>query len=251
MKLSLACAFACLLLASAGAAEYVRVGDTTFRSALPVNDAAVHVDAFLMRTAPVTLSEYADFLTTHPEWGRTQVPRVLADPRYLASWQGGAAHQPGEPVTEVSWHAARAFCEAEGGRLPMWYEWEWAAAADATRKDAREDAAWRARILQWYAKPTRGPDCELGVANIWGVRNLHGQLYEWVEDFNGLFITTDSRSQGVQKTLETCGAGALSLDDRENYAILMRIAMLAALKASDALPSLGFRCVKDLKGNQP
>ena len=32
-------------------------------------------------------------------------------------------------------------------------EWEYAAAADATRRDARDDPAWRARILGWYARP--------------------------------------------------------------------------------------------------
>jgi formylglycine-generating enzyme required for sulfatase activity len=36
------------------------------------------------------------------------------------------------------------------------------------------------------------------------------------------------------------------MDDRENYAVLMRVAMLSSLEARDTTSSLGFRCAKDL-----
>jgi formylglycine-generating enzyme required for sulfatase activity len=42
-----------------------------------------------------------------------------------------------------------------------------------------------------------------------------------------------------------CGAGALSMDDRENYAVLMRVAMLSALEGRDTTRNLGFRCARD------
>jgi formylglycine-generating enzyme required for sulfatase activity len=74
---------------------------------------------------------------------------------------------------------------------------------------------------------------------------MHRLIWEWVDDFNGLFVTVDSRNQGEQKLLETCGAAALSLGDRENYAILMRVALLSALSARDNLESVGFRCARD------
>ena len=61
----------------------------------------------------------------------------------------------------------------------------------------------------------------------------------------GIVPTTDSRNQGEQKTLETCGAAALSLGDRDNYAVLMRVALLAALDARDSMNTLGFRCARD------
>ena len=73
---------------------------------------------------------------------------------------------------------------------------------------------------------------------------MHGLIWEWVDDFNGLFVTVDSRNQGEDKMLETCGAAALSLGDRENYAVLMRIALLASLDARDTVSSMGFRCAK-------
>jgi sulfatase modifying factor 1 len=39
----------------------------------------------------------------------------------------------------------------------------------------------------------------------------------------------------------------LSMNDRENYAVLMRVAMLSSLEARDTTANLGFRCAKDLK----
>jgi formylglycine-generating enzyme required for sulfatase activity len=37
------------------------------------------------------------------------------------------------------------------------------------------------------------------------------------------------------------------MDDRDNYAVLMRVAMLSSLKASDTTANLGFRCAKDIR----
>src|SRR4029453_5358727 len=117
--------------------------------------------------------------------------------QWQASTVPGMALRADAPVTEVSWFAARAFCEEEGGRLPTWIEWEYAAAADATRADARRDPAWARRILAWYEKPGGAALAAVGgEASLWGVRALHGLVWEWVDDFNALLIAGDSRTQG-------------------------------------------------------
>ena len=41
-------------------------------------------------------------------------------------------------------------------------------------------------------------------------------------------------------------SGPIAMDDRENYAVLMRIAMLSSLAADNVTSSLGFRCARDL-----
>jgi formylglycine-generating enzyme required for sulfatase activity len=152
------------------------------------------------------------------------------------------------PVTDVSWFAAGAFCEAEGARLPTWLEWEYAAAADATRTDARRDPAWQQRILSWYEQPSPAVLPAVGgAANAYGVRDLHGVVWEWVEDFNALFIAGDSRTQGDPDKLKFCGAGALNIIDRDSYAVLMRIALLSSLAGADSTANLGFRCVRELE----
>jgi formylglycine-generating enzyme required for sulfatase activity len=75
------------------------------------------------------------------------------------------------------------------------------------------------------------------------VRDLHGVVWEWVDDFNALLVDGDSRTGKDPDKLKFCGAGAINLQDRENYAVLMRVALLSSLNASDSTNSLGFRCV--------
>src|SRR3546814_16901875 len=80
------------------------------------------------------------------------------------------------PVGQGSGFAASAYCEEQGGRLPTWSEWEYAAAADETRHDARKDPVWRERILNWYSQPSNHalPRAGLQTPNAWGVQDLHG-----------------------------------------------------------------------------
>jgi len=253
--LAIALAATCV---AAAAADYARLPGGEFASVLPQgatpgSSAVARIAPFELRTTPVTRAEFRAFLVLHPDWRRAQAPGVFADAAYLAD--GPAADDPpgagdARPVTEVSWFAAQAFCESEGGRLPTWLEWESAAAADATRADARADPAWRQRILSWYAQPAAATPADVGGApDVHGVRDLHGLVWEWVDDFNALFVAGDSRTQGDPDTLRFCGAGAISLADRDNYAVLMRVALLSSLQARDTLRSLGFRCARPLPGD--
>jgi formylglycine-generating enzyme len=208
----------------------------------------VRVAAFEFDRRPVTNAEFLRFATAQPAWRKGAAPALLADNQYLAHWVGaaelGAGAEPEQPVTHVSWFAARAYCAAAGGRLPAWYEWEYVAAADETRADARQDPAFRERILAWYAVPSsrRLPPVGKTPANVYGVQDLHGVIWEWVEDFGGLMISGDSRTQGDPDKLQYCGAGALSAEIRDDYPILMRMALLSSLEASFTTSNLGFRC---------
>ena len=212
-------------------------------------DVALPIAAFALRATPVTNREFAAFTGAHPEWRRGNAPAVFADASYLHQQpaQPLGADVAERPVTSVSWFAAQAFCEAEGARLPTWYEWEYVAAADAVRSDARRDPAWRARILAWYGQSSRSAPAVVGGApNLYGVRDMHGLIWEWVDDFNALLVSADSRNQGDPDQLQFCGAGAISLQDRENYAILMRVALLSSLRGADTTDNLGFRCARSL-----
>jgi formylglycine-generating enzyme len=254
MKALVALTLASLLCTAAGAAEYVEVKGGRFESVLPQGpsptvSSPVNMSSFAMRKKPVTVAEFASFVQTHPEWRRDRVPSLFAEKRYLLAWASAA--QPGEkirpqsPVTDVSWFAAKAYCESESARLPTWLEWEYVAAADTTRRDARGDAAWRRQILSWYERPS---DAQLravgGAPNAYGVSDVHGLVWEWVDDFNALFIAGDSRTQGDPDLLKFCGAGAINIIDRDSYAVVMRIALLSSLNAADTTSSLGFRCVQ-------
>jgi sulfatase modifying factor 1 len=249
-----------LIATGAPAQEWARLpGDATFASALNYEDSGgkVAIAPFELMTQPVTNAQFLAFVTRHPEWRRGSAPVIFAESRYLSHWSGalslGDVALPMQPVTQVSWFAAQAYCAANGARLPTWSEWEYAAAADATRADARQDPAWRENILGWYAKPSNAALAGVGkgAPDVHGVYDLHGLVWEWVEDYAAMLVSADNRQQADPDLLKFCGAGALSTDDRENYAVLMRIAMLAALEADDTTGNVGFRCARDVSGELP
>jgi sulfatase modifying factor 1 len=238
------------IVGSTAAGERLPIGPAEVNSILPSGGktSSVHVDRFALDRRPVTNAEFLAFVAHHPKWRRDRMASLFADGDYLSHWAGadklGPSAQSDQPVTRVSWFAARAYCDAEGARLPTWTEWEFAAAADERTADARRDPQWQARILDWYGQPATHPLARVGTGpvNFYGVQDLHGLVWEWVEDFNALLVSGDSRDQNDPDKLQFCGAGALSLKDRENYAVLMRIAFLSSLEARSTARSLGFRC---------
>jgi formylglycine-generating enzyme required for sulfatase activity len=242
-----------LACTTAAAGGPVSISGGEYLSVLPTGgpDKVTHVASFQMDRAPVTNGEYLNFVLHHPEWRRNRVPALFADRDYLSHWQAadrlGVGISAQQPVTRVSWFAARAYCEAAGRRLPSWSEWEYVAAADESVSDARHDALWRERILSWYEKPAGQPLAAVGLGpmNFYGLNDIHGLVWEWVEDFNALLVSSDSRDQSDPDRLKFCGAGAISLADRDNFAVLMRIAFLSAMTAQSTARSMGFRCAAD------
>lgn len=213
--------------------------------------AVTEVPPFRIEAHPVTIEQYSAFVEQHPKWAPGQPAAIFVDESYLRSWSHGA--QPADagrrPVTEVSWFAARAYCAAIGRRLPTEDEWELVGRASTTERDASDDAAWLAGILAWYGTPSRGPlpEVQQGPPNAWGVWDLHGVVWEWVEDFNNILLTSDVRESGDADALRFCGVGAASAQDVRDYANFMRVAWRSALEGRTTTKNLGFRCAADLE----
>jgi formylglycine-generating enzyme required for sulfatase activity len=256
LAIAVAASIATAMVAAAGTA-YVSIPAGEFKSVLKYEDGGgkVALKSFAMMRQPVTNAEFLAFVKANPDWQRGRAPTLFAEARYLQQWAGplqlGPKAQPQQPVVDVSWFAAQAYCEAQGARLPTWSEWEYAAAADQTRRDARSDPAWREQILGWYSRPSNTPLAAVasGRANVYGVHDLHGLVWEWTEDYASMLVSGDSREQKADDRLKFCGAGAIAMDDKENYAVLMRVAMLSALEGANITSNLGFRCAKPLAGN--
>jgi sulfatase modifying factor 1 len=233
---------------------YALIPAGEYRSVLKYEDIEGNrrVDAFKLMRQPVTNAEFLAFVRAHPEWQRDRVAPLYAERgSYLSHWsaatQLGPAALPDQPATRVSWFAAAAYCEAQDARLPTWNEWEFVAAANETQADARQDTAWRERILGWYSQNSARPLGLVGKspANIYGIEDLHGLVWEWVLDYTALLVSGDNRNQSDSDRLKFCGAGALSVDDRENYPVMMRVALLSSLRGASSTSSLGFRCARD------
>jgi formylglycine-generating enzyme required for sulfatase activity len=100
--------------------------------------------------------------------------------------------EPDLPVTQVSWHDARAYCAFAGGRLPTEHEWEKAARGTDGREFPWGPTADCERA-NWGNFDGEGPCAGTnpgrpvpvgrypGGASPYGILDLGGNVWEWVE----------------------------------------------------------------------
>ncbi len=210
----------------------------------------VKVQSFHLDRLPVTHQDFLNFVKKDPAWRRDKISKLFADASYLALWKTslslGEKIDPIQPLTQVSWFAANAYCEAQGKRLPTENEWEYAAAASQTEKEGRADPQFREAILKWYAKTSEAhlPRVGKGSPNFWGVYDLHGLVWEWVLDFNSTLVGTEKREGGGAEAARFCGSGGLNVTDKEDFPSFMRMSFRSSLKPNYTTKNLGFRCAR-------
>jgi formylglycine-generating enzyme required for sulfatase activity len=220
----------------------------------PVGTSRIRVAAFALDREPVTRGEFLAFVSRQPEWQRGRVRPIFADARYLIDWRGaldaGDAEALRRPVTQVSWFAARAYCAALGKRLPTVDEWEYAAAASERSADASADPSFRARLLALYGAMRNPTTTTRGFTNLYGVRALHGVVWEWTLDFNSVVLDDDSRATGSGADARDrhlyCASSAIGATDPSDFAAFLRYAVRASLGARSTTSSVGFRCAADV-----
>ncbi len=214
------------------------------------DSAQVTINDFFIDVYPVTNEDFLQFVKENPKWKRSKVVRLFADKSYLIDWKSdieiGGKLKLNSPVTNISWFAAKCYCEEQGKRLATVDEWEYVAMANQTLPDARTLKTYNEYILSWYEKP-RTFDEEIGSTfkNYWGVYDMHGLVWEWTSDFNSVLVSGESRKDVDNDSNLFCGSAAVGSTDLMNYAAFMRYATRGSLKAKNTMKNLGFRCVKD------
>lgn len=214
-----------------------------------LDSARTYVDDFELDEYAVTNAQFLEFVKKNPEWQKSKVKALFADKRYLNDWVSDTSLSPNmnpqSPVTNVSWFVAKAYCEFEGKRLPTMDEWEYAALASETQKNAENDSLFNQRIVESYETP-RTYQKEIGSTykNYWGIYDLHGLIWEWTSDFNSVLITGESRNDGSADRDLFCAGAAIDASDLRDYAAFMRYAFRGSIKANYNIQNLGFRCAK-------
>jgi formylglycine-generating enzyme required for sulfatase activity len=130
-------------------------------------------------------------------------------------WQAVMGNNPshfkGEknlPVEQVSWHDCQAFCkklrdkDGKAYRLPTEAEWEYAARAGTTTPYhfgdtlSVEQANYNGNFTYGNGKPGvyREKTTPVGSfpANAWGLHDMHGNVWQWCQDWHGGYGNKDA-----------------------------------------------------------
>ena len=184
--------------------------------------------------------------------GKFQVTQA----QWKAVMKTNPSHFKGDnlPVEQVSWDDAVSFCEklskqtGQTYRLPTEAEWEYACLAGSTGKYCFGDDESLLKDYAWYAGNSDRQTHPVGekLPNNWGLHDMHGNVWEWCQDWygsnyyaelakQGEAINPQGPAKGDYRVLRGGSWFDLQMDARAVY----RDSNLAANRLSD----IGFRVV--------
>ncbi len=182
----------------------------------------------------------------------------VTNQQYAACVRAGACREPvmpdrfrrepaQYPVVGVRWEQANAFCRWRGKRLPTEAEWEFAARAGSPAR-----LYGRLRDIAWYydnAERHAHPVGQLS-SNAWGLFDMYGNVWEWVNDGYSSDYYATSRGANPQgepgERYRVIRGGAWFIDQRYLRASFRRAPKALTFAALD----LGFRCAADAVGEE-
>ena len=135
----------------------------------------VKVNSFAIGKYPVTQAQYEAVMGTNPSHFKNN------------SW---FQNNPQNPVENVSWNYAQAFCQklsqitGKTYRLPTEAEWEYACRAGTTTRFYFGDDANQLGNYAWYDGNSQNTTHPVGQKkpNAWGLHDMIGNVWEWCED---------------------------------------------------------------------
>jgi formylglycine-generating enzyme required for sulfatase activity len=119
--------------------------------------------------------------------------------RGIMSYNASRFRGDDRPVEMVSWMECQEFCarlrELTGKRirLPTEAEWEYACRAGTTTAFFTGDGEEALRRSGWYQGNSGGQTHPVGklAPSAWGLHDLHGNVWEWCQDWSGPYPAVD------------------------------------------------------------
>ena len=206
------------------------------------------------------------WLGTH-EVTQGQWDAVMGGTDWAAPWVGQSHVQLNAeyPATYVSWEDVQEFIarlnDEEGGRyyrLPTEAEWEYACRAGTTTRWSFGDDEHHLEYFAWYEENARDNaprSPTLKRANAWGLRGMHGNVAEWVQDWYDKDYYANSPVMDPQGPLwppfdavhhrVTRGGGF------NTYPAFTQSAFRWIAPPGSGSPFIGFRLVRDATPQEP
>lgn len=237
-----------MVVAAQAAAEPVIIPAGEYKPAVLLDETVevVVMPAFKLDAAPVTYAQYLEFVSEHEKWQRDNIAAIFHDGNYLKSWPSDEELPAGfesKAVTQVSWFAARAYCDAQGGRLPTLDEWEYASNYYLQQQNL-SDKAYAQMLFARNSNPTAYSKQDVD-ANIEHLEYMHNRVNEWVEDYQLLLTNGDNNDL----LAGSCGDSARFMADfgDASYATFFRYQSRSNYRPQSTTSTLGFRCAYDME----
>lgn len=175
--------------------EMVALKAGSFRMGSPEQEANRNGDESLrhgVRIAPFALGKYevtvAQYLAC-VQANACTVPAWQTDRPYFSAL-GASVERGQNPVVGVSWHQAQSYVQWLGRittktyYLPSETQWEYAARAGSASRWSFGDSAAPAVQYAWFEDNSNGALQPIGSLrpNAWGLHDMHGSVWEWVQD---------------------------------------------------------------------
>ncbi len=217
----------------------------------------VSLDAFYMDKYQVTQESYARLVGKNPsknkESGKNPVERVRWSDAITYCNARSKHDGLAACYREVKPGAWECNFEAGGYRLPTEAEWEYACRAGADTDYCFGNAAQELGKYAWYATNAGNKTHPVGQKqpNAWGLYDVHGNVWEWVNDFYAAEFYKESpgrnprgpksgmglmRGGSFRDSPDSCRCSYRKYNDDEDQALVCA-----------AYEHLGFRCVKACK----
>jgi formylglycine-generating enzyme required for sulfatase activity len=217
--------------------KYVWVPPGSFRMGCSDGDADCSPDEKPAHTVSITKGFWM---------GQTEVPIGAYTHFYQQTGRVAPAAAPfrqgdDQPVVNVSWHDADAYCNSwAAGRLPTEAEWEYAARAGTmtSRYGDLDTIAWHKGNSNntTHAVSQKAP-------NAWGLYDMLGNVWEWCSDWYGAYSANPATDpQGPGSGRQKVGRGGSFVHDSN----IVRVSVRGGNPPEVPDSNLGFRCVREV-----
>ena len=156
--------------------------------------------SFEMQTTTVTQAQWAEVMGSNPSYFQREGDCV--DRKVIQVQGANVTVCPNNPVEQVSYNDVQTFIQKLNDtkrdgftyKLPTEAQWEYAARAGSTAAYSFGDNSSALGDYAWYSDNSGSKTHPVATkrANGFGLYDMHGNVWQWVQDFYGSYSAADA-----------------------------------------------------------